>query len=387
MERTPAASEGVQVICEGTQREMGKAQGKKMRATILKAIDTCLKDPTFREGWPAWVPTWVLVWVGKRRAAKLLSAPLRKDFPEMHERLIGMAEGSGLDLRLAYFCSAFEPILASKTGESVVPGCSSLAVRGSKSATGETVITRNFDYVPIIKPVLIVREDRPAGKYRSLQFTAATNCGAFDGINEHGLCITYNYGFVTDDAAPTGPISMLIVEALANCRTVAEAAKLIASRPRWGGAMLMLADAQGDMAALELSSTKSCLRRPAAGQDVLFHTNKFNTAEMEAVQVDEHAVFNEKAHESLSGHRVHESAELRFARLTELLSGPRPLTPDELIKVMGDHGKDNQPSQTTVCVHGPYQRTIASIQLLPKQRKMRVSFTTACEGKHWEVSL
>lgn len=387
MDTNPPAAKGVQVVCAGSYREMGFAQGRNLRGTILAAIDTCLNDETFRDGRPWWIPTWLVLWVGKRRAARLLSVPLRRHFPEMHERLIGMSEGSGLDLRLAYFASAFEPLLASKSDQSVVPACSSVAIRGKRSATGEPMVARNFDYVPVVQPFLIVREDRPQGRFRSLQFTTATTCGAFDGINEHGLCITYNYGFVTDDATPSGPISMLIVEALERCKTVAEAAQLISSRPRWGGAILMLADAEGDIASLELSSTQAELRRPPAGEDVLYHTNKFHTRQMHQVQVHDKAIFTNSAHQSLRGQRVLESAEIRYARLTELLSGSAPLTLEDLAAVMSDHGQDRIASQTTVCVHGPYQRTLASIHFLPKQRKMRVDFATACGAKHIEISL
>jgi len=39
-------------------------------------------------------------------------------------------------------------------------------------------------------------------------------------------------------------------------------ANLLTSRTRWGAGLLMLADAEGDLASLELSSTRSQLRRP-----------------------------------------------------------------------------------------------------------------------------
>ena len=103
---------------------------------------------------------------------------------------------------------------------------------------------------------------------RSLEFITAPMAGTIDGVNEAGLCITYNYAFTLDRPnQPAGMISMAISEALASCRTVAEAAEWITSRPRWGGGLLMLADATGDIASLEFSSTRSQLRRPAGDAD------------------------------------------------------------------------------------------------------------------------
>ncbi len=377
------------LVCAGSFREMGFTQGQRLKEKIRQTMDVCLEDETFRLGRPWWLPTWLLIWMGKRRAARMLSKPLRRDFPEMHERLEGLSEGAGLDLRLAYFCNAFESILASVSDRATVPlpACSAIAVRGSRSARGEPMIARNFDYVPVLRPFLVVREDRPRGRFRSLQFTAATTCSAFDGLNEQGLCITYNYGHTVDDAAPNGTISMLITEALERCKTVTQAADLISSRPRWGGAILMLADEQGDIASLELSSTRAALRRPKDGEDLILHTNKFHSAAMQQVQVPEQSIFTPTAHESLRGHRVLESAELRYCRLAELLESPRPLTVEQLVAVMSDHGKANAPSQTTPCVHGPYAATIASLQFQPRQRKMRFDFNYTCQAKFQELTL
>lgn len=378
---------GAPLICAGSPREMGIAQGSAVRPLILQAMEVCLKDPSFRQGYPWYIPTWFLLWAGKRRAARLLAEPLKRDFARMHERLCGMSEGSKLDLRLTYFCNAYEAMLASVSDRSAVPpACSAVAVRGKLSATGDIMVARNFDYVPIIQPFLIVREDRPTGGYRSFQFSVATSASAFDGLNECGLCITYNYGHTVDEAPPTGTVSMLISEALERCKSVNEAAELISKRPRWGGAILMLADARGDMASLEISSTRTRLRRPSAGDDFLCHTNCFHTTEMRQVQAPDSAVFTEAAHESLRGHRVLESAEVRYARLTQLLGRSAALSLEQLMAIMSDHGADNCPSQTTICVHGGYAKTIATANFQPRQRKMRVDFTSACQAQCIEMS-
>src|SRR5262249_17126754 len=159
----------------------------------------------------------------------------------------------------------------------------------------------------------------PSSGYRSVEFTAAPLVGAVDGMNERGLCVTYNYAYTVDvDTAAAVPISVLIGETLQRCSTVSEAAMWISPRPRLGGGILMVADADGDIASLELSATRSSLRRPQGTDDFLFHTNDFWTPEMRAVQIPDDAVLTSAAPTPLRGQRVHDSARARNRRYQEL---------------------------------------------------------------------
>jgi predicted choloylglycine hydrolase len=248
------------------------------------------------------------------------------------------------------------------------------------------MIARNFDYLPLVQPYYVVRECRPKGKLGSFEFTGAPLAGAVDGMNEKGLCVTYDYAFSTDSAAaPTAPISMAISGALEHCGTVAEAADWIASKPRWGGGLLMLADAAGDIASLELTPTRSHLRRPASGEDVIFHTNAFCSAKMREVQVPDDAVFTDVAPEPLRGRRLHLSSELRDARFRQLLDAAGAIGRDELHAIMSDHGPTGVPGDNTLCVHGTYWYTTACLQFFPRAKRMRIAYTTACQAQFAEI--
>jgi hypothetical protein len=319
----------------------------------------------------------------------MLSAPLERDFAGMDARLEGMAEGAMLSLRTVYLINVIEPFMSAVKDRSTVPSlaaCSAVAVRGRRSATGEPVITRNFDYLPFVQPFFTMRENRPRHGFRSLDFTEATMVGTVDGMNEKGLCITYNYAYTIDEGPPSAPISMLITEALERCATVSEAADWIASRPRWGGGILMLADASGDIASLELSNTRHRLRRPDGDTDLLIHTNDFSCPEMRFVEVSRQAVFDNRAHPAMRGRRVLESAELRRCRLAELLQGFKALSADDLTTLMADHGPDNRPGDTTVCVHGTFRATTACMQFFPRSRRMRVAYDSACRARYEEFN-
>jgi hypothetical protein len=308
----------------------------------------------------------------------------------MAQRLAGVAEGAGVSHGALCLLNAAEVLLSSVRDVTTVPpaaACSAVAVRGSRSATGEPIIAHNFDYLPVVQPSYVLRESRPSGGLRSLDFTVAPLCGTIDGMNERGLCVVMNYAFPVDSGPAGVPNSMVIAEALARCGTVAEAAGLILSRPRWGGGLLMLADAAGDMAAVELSNTRSAVRRAAEGEDVLFHTNFYSIPSMLDVDVPRSAVFTAKAPGPLIGCRVMESAEKRAARLAELLPQIERFGPPELARVMSDHGPAGAPDAATVCMHSDYWQTTACLQWLPRARRLRASYGTACSAAFREFAL
>src|SRR5262249_15625525 len=162
------------------------------------------------------------------------------------------------------------------------------------------------------------------------------------GINERGLCITLNYAFLFDSGQPAPLITMLIAEALARCATVSEALSHIESRPRWGTGILMLADADGDIASLELSPSKAGVRRPDHGEDWLAFTNVCRSPEICALQVPETAVFSGKVPRSLQGEPVLQPHIKRARRIEELVQAYRTLDINDIANVMADHGPNGR---------------------------------------------
>ena len=380
----------VDAVCAGSPREMGIAQGAAVRDKVWGARRALARLEAFRLEQPRWMPYPLFRRLAERKADRLLSDALERDYPEMAGRLVGLGTGSGMRPRSLRLFHALEPMLSNVRGRIVMPcpgACSAVAVSAGRSATGEPMIHKNFDYLPLVQPFYTLRESRPAGRLRSLDFTVAPLVGAIDGVNEAGLCITYNYAFTLDSAAPTGTISMAISESLERCSTVAEAAEWIMARPRWGGGLVMLADAGGDIASLELSGTRARLRRPSDGAHLIFHTNTFSNPAMREVEAPHDAVFTIAAPTPLRGRRVHESAETRGCRLTELLANSGPLGPDDLAALMADHGAAGIPGDYTPCVHGDYWNTTACLQFFPQSRRMRVAYDYACRARYEDFVL
>jgi hypothetical protein len=302
----------------------------------------------------------------------------------------GIAEGAGLPLRSVCLMNAMEAFIGSVAGRTVVPplgACSALAVRGTRSRTGEPIIARNFDYPLLTQPFFMFRESRPRGGFCSLDFAVAPQAGTADGVNEKGLAITVNYAFVTDAVTPNPLVTMIIADALASCATVAEAVRRITASPRWGAGMLMLADASGDLASVELSNTRAGVRRPAAGADWLLFTNVCHCPETCSVQVSESATWSDKAPSPLRGRSVLQPHANRARRIEELVLNQGSLGPDEIAAIMADHGPTGVPDGASPGVHTDYFQTTASLQWFPARRRVRASYGTACTAKYVEIAL
>lgn len=378
----------VEVICEGSPFEMGAAQGTALRAKIHAARSLMSSLESFRLTQPWWLPYQGYRWLAERKALRFLAGALDGHSPETAQRLAGVATGAKLSRSAISLFNAVEPLLSSASGCTACEGaCSAVAVRGHRSKTGEPMLAHNFDYLPLIQPFYLTRESRPATGLRAFEFTTVPLVGAVDGMNEAGLCIALDYGFATDvPPAPAPTITMLISLALQRCRTVREAAEWIASQPRWGGGLLMLTDASGDIASLELSNTRSHLRRPADGEDVLTHSNAYSSLSLREVQIAADAVYTDRAPTPLRGRRFHQSSEERDRRFQQLLQNTPVFGPDELGAVMADHGPNNVPGDFTPCVHGSYWYTTACLQFYPRSRRMRVAYNTACQAQFQEVT-
>ena len=151
--------------------------------------------------------------------------------------------------------------------------------------------------------------------------------------------------------------------------------------------MLMLADASGDLASVELSNTRAGVRRPAAGTDWLLFTNVCLCPETCAVQVSESVAWSERAPSPLRGGLVLQPHAKRSRRIEQLVRNQSRLGPDELAVIMADHGPTGVPDGASPCVHTDYFKTTASLQWFSARRCVRVSYSTACTAQYVEIAL
>jgi hypothetical protein len=368
---------------------MGLAQGTALREKILRAHQSLRSLEIFRLEQPWWLPYPIFLKLAERKVERSLVGALRQSNPAALARMQGIAEGAGLPIRSLCLMNAMEAFIASLAGRTVPPpgACSALAVRGTRSRTGEPIIARNFDYLPLLQPFYTLRESHPRDGFGSLEFAVAPQAGTVDGVNEKGLAITLNYAFVTDPGQPNALVSMLIADALASCATVTEAVRRISATPRWGAGILMLADASGDLASVELSNTRAGVRRPAPGADWLAFTNVCFCPETRAVQVPESAAYSNNAPLPLRRGSVLQPHANRARRIEELVRNQAKIGPDELTGIMSDHGPTGVADGASPCVHTDYFNTTATLQWFPARRRVRAAFSTACTAQYAEIAL
>ena len=372
----------IDVECHGDPRELGLAIGESLRERIRIAERVLPDFETFRLHQPWWMPTSVFYYMAQRRARWALEPSLAANYPSMQERLLGIAQGAHTTVEFLYLFHALE---SASTGTcDVVPSlaaCTAVAVNGSRTASRHSLLCHNFDLVPATAPLLSLRRNSGSGPLRSISLSLAPMAGTIDGINERGLSITYNYAPTTDCDETEPPVSLGIDDALGNCSTTTQAIDRITSYPRGGGALLMLADARGEVAALELSA-HHCHRRWTDASGVLSHSNAYRSRAMQQFEMPRTAVYSDRAPQALRGMPVFQSAARRDMRLSYLLRNNSMLGSSDLLRFMSDHGKEEVPSGDTICMHGSHWSTLATVELNPGERTMSVAYGPACEANY-----
>lgn len=376
----------VQLVEQGG-REQGVSAGHALREKIAIAERRLLEFELFRLQQPWWMPLTLFQYMAQWRARSVLEPKIGMVFPELAQRIAGMAEGAGTSREFLYLFHAMESASTSAAvPEPALAACTAVAARGARTVDRQPLLGHNFDLVDTATPLLTLRECRSRGAFNYLAMSLAPMAGVIDGVNERGLAITYDYVPTTDICVDGPPISLSIDQALSTCSTVTQAVDCISKLPRGGGALLMLADASGDIAALELSANHTALRRPGF-EEILSHSNAYQSPEMTPYEVCRTCVYSEEAPQALRGVRVYDSAEQRDTRMHNLLQETRVIDVEAVERILSDHGPDGDPNANTICMHGAHWSTLASVQILPIDRRIRVSYGSACQSDYVDFQL
>ena len=154
---------------------------------------------------------------------------------------------------------------------------------------------------------------------------------------------------------------------LETCKTTDEAVKFVTQAKRGGReALLILADAEGNLKAVEITSNHVATRDMTNEQ--IINTNHYLTSEMQQYEIPHSAVYSGKVAKEMLGIRVHESSEQRLKRAQELLKGKTKIDENKIIAILRDHGKDDKPSMFTICRHAQYASTLRSVILYPNRK-------------------
>lgn len=223
-----------------------------------------------------------LGWTEAQAIAARYARPIRELDPALYEEIEGIAAGAGrptsellaLNARTEILPPSFpekaspEWIAAMKDGADLGE-CTAIAVQPTRSATGETLLAQNWDWLGSQRESLVLlRADAPG-------YVTLTEAGmlAKIGFNRRGLGVCLNILRSNADGASTGVPVHVVLRKLLDCGSVAEAEALARRLRHASSSNILCADAAGASASLELSPTGAGIVRGEDG--TLCHTNHF----------------------------------------------------------------------------------------------------------------
>jgi hypothetical protein len=163
------------------------------------------------------------------------------------------------------------------------PGCSAVAVSGRHTRDGKPLFGRNYDFFASFGKYNSLYKTRPEGKLAHIGCSDQW-VGRHDGLNEAGLAIGHS-GPPGREQRPGFVITLAIRAVLDTCRTVSEAAAFLERIPHLGNTSYLVADATGEIAAVDASPGKVVTTRFPDGFGFLANANV--SQEMAAYAPDE----------------------------------------------------------------------------------------------------
>jgi isopenicillin-N N-acyltransferase-like protein len=369
----------------GSHYEIGVQQGQATRGLLQKALAQIQDFEVLKQMKPRLLPAPVFLALAKRRANKLFRNDIFENYPKQAQRLKGIAEGVGVSISTILFMQSIELLIGQKSKSSYhLQACTSLGFRPARTLTEETFLAKNFDYPPEYKAFHLTCLAKPTDGFQTLGCTMAPLSGMLEGINEHGLAVTYNYTYTIDKPTHFVPLSIVLQEMLETCKNANEAVRFIKQAKRAGSALLTFADAENDIKVVEISSNHASVREDVGNQIVV--TNHYDTPEMQKFEIPHTAVYSGKAPKTLHGIRVHESSERRLKRASELLKGKVKIDENKIVAVLRDHGRESKPSMMTICRHSEFGSTLRSVIFHPNRRILKVLYGNPCQNEYAEFT-
>lgn len=208
-----------------------------------------------------------------------MAQKLKPYFPANHAvELEAAVKASGRDESVFLFADTIADLTSGL-------GCATVVVEKGRSKTHGPIFGRNFDWLPtkgITEHTLVVVY-KGEGKRAFAAVTISPIGGVISGMNDAGLSVTINQIRLRrskDHAAFNWkgvPLLLAIRRVLEECRTVAEAEKLLRQMPRTTSCCLTLCDRSGG-AVFEITPDNIEVRSPENG--VTCCTNHFRSEKL-----------------------------------------------------------------------------------------------------------
>ncbi|MEO8675204.1 MAG: C45 family peptidase [Casimicrobiaceae bacterium] len=293
----------------------------------------------------------------------------RDNDPDGYVEVQGIAEGFGIAADALFACYYGNVIADLSEQPALADACTAWAA--PRGEHGPVVVkNRDFRGKHIDLQCVFRHTDPEWGGRRILCVGNLGAPGAYaGGINTDGLAVA-DTQVGTVDHGEGWLRSFLMTRILRECATVSEAVGLIFRTPHAGGGTLLLGDATGAVAAIELAHRAVAADEPGDSGYVA-RTNHF---------VSERLAGRDLAPSDDIGART---SRARIATLDHALRAlPLPFTLDAIKALMARHGDS---ANAALCRHeeGRDTRTIGSAIFDCKTSALHVALESPCQG-HWE---
>ena len=204
-------------------------------------------------------------------------------------------------------------------------GCSSLAVWNEKSADGNLLIGRNFDFYANddFAKNKIVSFVKPKTGHPYMSMTWAGMIGVSSGMNLEGLTVTINAGKSSIPLKAKTPISLVALEILQHASTIDEAIEIAKNKKVFVSESIMVGSSKDhNVALLEISPKKFAVHQ-VQNQPFLVCTNHFQSKEYQDDFRNQKQI--EESHSTY-----------RFKKLEEHLSMNNQLNPNKMVEILRD---------------------------------------------------
>jgi predicted choloylglycine hydrolase len=167
--------------------------------------------------------------------------------PEHRDEVHALAAGTAIDERQMLLAQCFLDLMP-------MVACSTVTLPASASPDGVARFGRNLDFPSfnIADKASVVLVYKPQGRYQFASIGWPGLVGVLTGMNEHGLTLA-NMEVTRGPRIPSAmPYTLLYRSVLEHCKTVDEAIALLRDTPRQSANNLMLMDAFGNRAVVEI---------------------------------------------------------------------------------------------------------------------------------------
>jgi len=263
------SAEPIKIVeVRGDGAAMGKAHGEALQVEIQalsKYLNSFFKSDK------------------ERKQALLASFMFRNQIsPEHQAEILGLAKASGMDSGEVMLANCFLDL-------SAMTACSTITLSSKAAPDGVARFGRNLDFpgFGIADKASVVLIFHPTDRYQFAAVTWPGLIGTLSAMNEHGLTLA---SMEVDRPMHTMPRAMpyilLYRTVMEKCKTVAEAIDLLEKTPRQSANNLMLMDAAGERAVVEITPEKIVVRKAPEDRPLI------STNHHRGVDLDKHGLCN-----------------------------------------------------------------------------------------------